>query len=164
MRTALFAFCLLAVPCYAGSAGILVDPSYIKFGDVVFDGTVRLEKSYGYLLKIGGDSDAGGVYEISLRSCKESGVKPNGGYSEFPDLDWFVFKSTDVFIPARSQGYLRYLELSVPEKERGRKGRWQLVMRVAKKNREALGVEVLLPVWIETRVEKKTKRATGEVK
>jgi len=164
MSATLFAILLVTAAGPARAAGISVDPSYLKFGDVEFSGSVRLEKKSGYLLQIGNEGGVDAVYEVSLRSCKESGIKPNGGYAEFPNIDWFIFKSTDVFVPAHSYGYLRYLALAAPMGKSVGKERWQLVLRVVKKSKGSMNLEVLIPVWIETKVEKKSRKTTGEVK
>lgn len=155
MRNTLTAVFLLLAAMGAAAAGISVDPSYIKFADVDLKGTVRLEKKAGYLLKIENPGATDAVYDVSLETCKDAGIKPNGGYSEFPDLNWFVFRSTEVAVPAHSTGYLKYLEITAPKTGRYENSRWQLVLKTAQKTAGTMNMEVLLPVWIETKLAKK---------
>lgn len=149
---------------WAHSSGISVDPSYIKFSDVELKGTVRLEKKAGYLLKIGNNGETDAVYEISLHSCKEAGIKPNGGYEEFPNIKWFVFRSTEVIAPAHSDGYLRYLKITGPAGGSYANKKWQVVIKVARKTKDTINMEALIPLWLETKAEKKVKKKAGDRK
>lgn len=164
MRNSLTAVLLLLAPILAAASGISVDPSYIKFSEVDLKGVVRLEKKAGYLLKLNNTGKTDTTYIISLQSCKESGIKPNGGYAEVPDLNWFVFKSTEVVVPGNSTGCLRYLEVSAPSGGNYENKRWQVVLKIAKRVSGQVGMDVQIPVWIETKVAKKSGKTIGDGK
>lgn len=156
-----FSLMLAAGPAVA--AGVAVDPSYVRIVDVKLKGTVRLEKPAGYLLKIINHEAAPVVYTVSIVSCKELNMKPNGGYEEFPDPKWFVFRSTEITVPAQGAGYLPYLEIKAPNGKYLNK-RWQALLKVARKENGFISAEAVLPLWVETVTEKKPKKHSGEKK
>ncbi|MBI5745045.1 MAG: hypothetical protein HY952_10915 [Elusimicrobia bacterium] len=147
----------------AAAAGVAVDPSYVRITEVKLNGTVRLEKPAGYLLKILNREASPVVYTVSVVSCKEQNIKPNGGYEEFPDLKWFVFRSTEITVQAQGAGYLPYLELKAPKGKYINK-RWQALVKVARKENGSISAEAVMPLWVETVTEKKPKKRSGEKK
>lgn len=147
----------------AFGAGIAVAPSYVRFSGVELKGEVRLEKPAGYLLKIVNGDKAEAGYDVDILTCKEAGLKPNGGYEDFPDAKWLVFRSTHIAVPAGGTGYLPYVRLKAPKGDYAGK-RWQLVLKVSHKGKEFMGAEAVLPLWIETKIKKAPKKATAETK
>jgi hypothetical protein len=147
----------------ARAVGISVDPSYVRLTEVELKGTVRLQKPGGYLLKIHNPEGAAATYMVSLMPCKSMNMKPNGGYEELPDMSWLVFKSTEVTVAAGGTGYLPYLDIKAPKGDYKNK-RWQILVKVAKQGKEFLGAETVLPIWIETKTQKRSAKHSGDKK
>lgn len=141
---------VIRYPSSIMASGIVVSPSYIKFADVVLSTSMHLEKPSGPLLEFRSDEPVV-TYGVSLHSCRDVGVKPNNGYAEFPDMSWFVARSTEIVVRENAPGFLRYLELHVPGEMGSLTGRWQLILKVIRSTGKNMAMEVLIPVWIETR-------------
>jgi hypothetical protein len=147
----------------ANAVGILVDPSYVRLTGVDMKGTARLQKPGGYLFKIHNADGASATYTVSLMPCKSMNMKPNGGYEELPDMNWLVFKSTEIAVAAGGTGYLPYLDIKAPKGDYKNK-RWQILVKVVRQGKEFLGAEAVLPLWIETKTQKKSQKHSGDKK
>ena len=146
------------------AAGISVDPSYVRVADLELKDTTRVQKESGFLLKINNREATPAVFTVSVLACKEMNIKPNGGYEDFPDVKWFVFRSTEIAVPAGGTGVLPYLELKAPKDKKYLNKRWQALLKVAQQGKDFLGAEAVLPLWLETKTEKKPAKTSGDKK
>ncbi len=147
-------FLVIAFPIWC--AEILVDPSFIKIQNVPLGTEVELAGIENCFLKIINQDNRAGRYKVLLLSCKEYGREPNPGYTDIPDKNYFSMKSSEVVVLASQTGYIKGFSIKIPKKMKYYNQRWQTIVKVKKEANpgEAINLEVILPLWIETQRKK----------
>ena len=134
------------------SSEILIEPSYVKVYDVAVGRAGELITKQGYLLRITNKTPQVAAYEISFFSCQEMYKDSFWGYEDIPNADWFIYKSTEIFVLPNNEGYLKNHYIKIPKDNKYYGKRWHAVIRVRQKTRQTgiFNVEWLLPLLIET--------------
>ena len=143
---------ILFISSNLNSAGILVNPSFIRVQNVVPGEKVQLIGIDKCFLKVINRDNKTAKYKISLLTCKEYGKQLSQSYEELPDTAWLAIKTAEVTVEAGKTAEVNGFSIKTPKKIKFYNKKWQSIVKVEKvpSPGEVINLEVIIPLWIET--------------
>jgi hypothetical protein len=139
------------------AAEILVDPSFIKLENVPLGKEVEITGVENYFLKIINRTSQINSFKVSIIPTKKYENYLFPGYTEIPDINWFLSTSAEVIVSSDTTIGLNNFSIKIPKKRKYYNQNWQCFVKIEKKhsfNHKDVGLEIIIPLWINTQSKK----------